>query len=86
MVQTNPKRYNNKAQNFDNKPKIANPYTLKKKDTCYVCGKPGHYTPQCRKRVKTGKSGNPPIANLVERDDIIASVVSQANMVTNSKN
>ena len=48
--------------------------------------KPCHHTPQCRKRVKTGNSGNPPKANLVEGDDIIAVVISQANMVTNSKN
>ena len=42
--------------------------------------------PQCRKKVKTGNSGNPSKANLVERDDIIVVVVSQVNMVTNSKN
>ena len=29
---------------------------------------------------------NPPKANLIEGDEIIATVVSQANMVTNSKN
>ena len=51
--------------------------------TCSVCDKPGHHAPQCRKRVKIG---NPPKANLVEGDDIIVVVVSQANMVTNSKN
>ena len=37
-------------------------------------------------RVKTGNSGNPPKDNLVEGDDIIVAVISQANMVTNSKN
>ena len=37
-------------------------------------------------RVKTGNNGNPPKANLVEGDEIIVVVVSQANMVTNSKN
>ena len=52
----------------------------------YVCGKPGHHAPQCRKRVKTGNSGNPPKANVVKGDDIIVFVVSQANMVANSKN
>ena len=41
---------------------------------------------QCRKRVKTRNSGNPPKANLVKEDDIIVVVISQANMVTNSKN
>ena len=59
--------------------------TLKKKCTYFVYGKPGHHAPQCRKRVKTGNSGNPPKANLVEGDGLIV-VVSQANMVTNSNN
>ena len=85
-MQTDPKRYKHKAQNSDNKPKLSNPHTLKNKGTCYVCGKPGHHAPQCRRRVKTGNSGNPHKVNLVEGDDIIAYVVSQANMVTNSKN
>ena len=86
MVQTDPKRYKHKAQNSNNKPKISNPHTLKKKGTCYVCGKPGHHAPQCRKRVKIVNNENPPKANLVEGDDIIIVVVSQPNMVTNSKN
>ena len=80
------KRYKNKSQNSRNKPKIYNPHAFKKRGTCFVCGKPGHHAPQCRKRVKTGNSGNPPKANLVEGDDIIVVVISQANMVTNSKN
>ena len=67
LVQTDTKR---------NKPKISNPYAFKKRGTCFVCGKPGHHAPQCRKRVKTGNSGNPPKANLVEGDDIIAVVIS----------
>ena len=50
FVQTNPKRYNHKVQNSDNKPKIANPYTFEKKGSCYVCGKPKHHAPQCRNR------------------------------------
>ena len=86
LVQTDPKRYKHKALNSDNKPKISNPQTLKKKSTYYVCGKPGHHAPQCRKKLKTGNSGNPSKANLVERDDIIVVVVSQVNMVTSSKN
>ena len=86
LVQTDTKRYKHKSQNSDNKPKISNPQALKKKGTCYVCGKPDHHAPQCRKRVKNGNSGNPPKANLVEGDDIIAAVVSQGNMVTNFKN
>ena len=82
LVPTNPKRYNHKAQNSDNKPKISNPYTLKKKGTCYVCGKLGHQAPLCKKRVQIGNNGNSSKANLVEGDDIIADVVSQANMST----
>ena len=86
MVQTDQKRYKHKAQNSDKKPKIPNPHAFKKKDNYYVCGKPCHHAPQYRKRVKTGNNGNPPKANFVEGYDIIAVVVSQANMVTNSKN
>ena len=86
MVQIDPKRYKHKAQNSDNKPKISNPQTLKKKGTCYVCGKPGHHAPQSRKRVKTGNNGNPPKTNLVKGDDMIVVIVSQANIVTNFKN
>ena len=86
LVQTDTKRYKNKSQNSWKKPKISNPYAFKKRGTCFVCGKPGHHAPQCRKRVKTGNSGNPPKASLVEGDDIIAVVISQANMVTNYKN
>ena len=80
------KRYKHKSQNSGNKPKISNPHAFKKRGTCFVCGKPGHHAPQCRKRVKTGNNENPPKANLVEGDDIIAVVISQSNMVTNSKN
>ena len=64
------------TQNFDNKPKIANPYTFNKRHACYVCDKPGHHAPQCKKRVKTGTNGNPFKANLVEGYDIIVVVVS----------
>ena len=86
LVQTDTKKYKNKFQNSRNKPKISNPHAFKKRGTCFVCDKLGHHAPQCRKRVKTGNSGNPPKANLVEGDDIIAVVISQANMVTNPKN
>ena len=47
LVQTDSKRYKHKAQNSDNKPKISNPHTFKKKGTCYVYGKPSHHAPQC---------------------------------------
>ena len=86
LVQTDTKRFKHKSQNSGNKHKISNPHAFKKRGTCFVYGKPGHHAPQFRKRVKTGNSGNPPKANLVEGDDIIAAVISQANMVTNSKN
>ena len=42
--------------------------------------------PSIEREEKTRNSGNPPNANLVKGDDIIAAIVSQANMVTNSKN
>ena len=67
-------------------PKFLTLMLSKREAPVFFCGKPGHHAPQCRKRVKTGNSGNPSKANLVEGDDIIAVVISQANMVTNSKN
>ena len=56
LVQTNPKRYNHKAQNFDNKPKIANSNTFEKKGTRYFYGKLSHHVPR--------NSGNSPKANI----------------------
>lgn len=83
MVQTNPKRYN-KSQNLefkpntDNKHKVTNPNTFKKKGSYYVCEKLGHHTTQCRKRAKPKNNGNLPKASLAKGDDIIV-VVSQPN-------
>ncbi|KAG5226822.1 gag-pol polyprotein [Salix suchowensis] len=86
------KRYDNKFnKNFKSngnnnitmfKPKTNN---FKKKGNCFVCGKPGHHATQCRNRKR---NNNPPktMVNMVEREDIIAAVVSQVNMVTNEKN
>ena len=68
------KRYENKSNgNKFNayKPKSNN---FKKKGNCFVCGKPGHHAPQCRKRVR---NDNPPLpnANLVEGDEQVIYVV-----------
>ena len=47
---------------------------LRKKGNCFVCVKPRHHTATCYKRHKKTKE-NPPKANLVEGEDIIATVV-----------
>ena len=87
QTQNKNKRYANKpnhSNNSDYKPKANNTTSFKKKGSCFVCGKPGHHAPQCRKRVR---NENPPKpnANLVEGDDIIAAVISQAYLVANVK-
>lgn len=64
------------------KPKATNPSFKKKKCSYFVCGKLGHYAPQCRKIVKNDKLAQLK-ANLVEADDIIITVISQANIVAN---
>jgi len=80
-----PKRYenkpdHNKKSNFRNShPKGSNP-TFKKKGNCFVCGKPSHHAPQCRRRAR---NDNPPWANIAQREDIIVAVVSQVNLMTN---
>ena len=58
--------------------------TFKKKGNCFVCGKPGQYSAQCR-FWKTGEAPSKPQANLVE-SDIIAAVISKVNMVAHNKN
>ena len=58
--------------------------TFKKKGNCFVCGKPGHYSEQCR-FWKTGEAPSKPQASLVE-SDIIAAVISEVNMVAHNKN
>lgn len=81
------RRYDNKpnrksGHNKNNHvPRVTNP-TFKNGNGghCYVCGKIGHYAPQCRHRKK---NENPPEANLAEGDDdIIAAVIAEANIVT----
>ncbi|GMJ08125.1 hypothetical protein HRI_004481700 [Hibiscus trionum] len=64
-------------------PKFNNPTFKKKGNCCYFYGKPGHYAHQCRHR--KGRHENPANSNvnLVEADEIIVAVVSQANIVTN---
>ncbi|KAH0698970.1 hypothetical protein KY284_013185 [Solanum tuberosum] len=61
----------------------VNNQNFKKKKVIVVCGKPGHHAVQCRNRA--GKNDNPakPRVNLVEADDIIVAIISQANLVAN---
>ena len=90
----NNKRYTHKPHStgskndYNNafKPKMTNPNFKKKKGNCYVCGKPGHHAPQCRKRMRNDNPPKPQ-ANLVgdENDDIIVAVISQVNLVANVK-
>jgi len=56
---------------------------LSRKKACFVCGKPGHFVPQCRYKVVRNDNPPKPRANLVEGDDIIVAVISQVNIVTN---
>jgi len=88
VVEDNPalKRYENKPDhkrknNFQNsRPNRSNP-VFKKKGNCFVCGKPGHHAPQCRRKAR---NDNPPRANIAQgEDDIIVTVISQVNLMTN---
>jgi len=58
--------------------------TFKKKDNYFVCGKPGPYSTQCRFR-KTGEALSKSQASLA-KIDVIASVISEVNMVAYNKN
>jgi len=53
---------------------------FKKKGNCFVCGKPNHHAPQCRRRAR---NENPPRANIAQGEDTIVAVVSQVNLMTN---
>ena len=72
------KRYENKPDhkrknNFRNsRPNGSNP-TFKKKGNCFVCGKPGHHAPQCRRRAR---NDNPLRVNIAQGEDSIVAVVS----------
>ena len=59
-------------------------FTFKKKGNCFVCGKPEHYSAQCRFQ-KTGEAPSQPLASLVE-SGIITAVISEVNMVAHNKN
>jgi len=54
--------------------------SLRKKGNCFVCGKSGHHTPQCRHRAR---NDNPLRANIAEGENIIVAVISQVNLITN---
>ena len=60
------------------------PNNFKKKENCFVCGKPNHHALQCWNRKRNHNPSKSKI-NLVEGEDIIAMVFSQVNMVTNEK-
>ena len=65
----------------NNKKYKNNNPTFKNNGNCFVCGKPGHYAATCYKRHKKNEK-DPPKANFVEGEDIIAAVVvSQGNIV-----
>ena len=79
------KRYENKPDhkrknNFRNSRSNGSNPVFKKKGNCFVCGKPGHHAPQCRRRAR---NDNPPRANIAQGEDTIVAIVSQVNMTTN---
>ena len=78
--------HNNKNKYKYNNPRVApsnpiprapasNPF-FKKKGAYFVCGKPWHFSPQCRYRVVRNDNPPNPRANMVEGDDIIVVVIS----------
>ena len=79
------KRYENKPDhkrknNFRKSRPNGSNLVFKKKGNCFVCGKPGHHAPQCRRRVR---NVNHPRANIVQGEVTIVAVVSQVNLMTN---
>ena len=58
--------------------------TFKKKGNCFVCGKSGHYSAQCRFR-KTSEAPSKSQVSLIE-SDIIAAVIFEVNMIAHNKN
>jgi len=53
---------------------------LRKKGNFFVCGKPSHHAPQCKRRAR---NDNPPRANIAQGKDIVVAVISQVNLMTN---
>ncbi|RDX97798.1 hypothetical protein CR513_19394, partial [Mucuna pruriens] len=70
-------------QKHDHKYKSKNKNSLFHSSNTTFNQKSGHYIPQRRYRVARNDNPPKPKANLVDRDDIIATVFSQANLVTN---
>ena len=78
--------HNNKKKYKHNNPHVSpsnpipralasNPF-FKKKVACFVYGKPGHFSPQCRYRVVRNDNPPKPRDNLVEGYDNIVVVIS----------
>ncbi|RDY01885.1 hypothetical protein CR513_14732, partial [Mucuna pruriens] len=82
------KRYDPKPYHkYKSKNKNSFPYasntTFKRMGNYYICGKSGHHITQYRYRVVRNDNRPKSKANLVDKDDITARVVSQANLVIN---
>ena len=75
------KRYDQKSFKPNQSLKVANPKIKKNGGYSFVCSKPGHYAPQCRRRVKqdTIRNAKPPKprASFVKGDDdVIIAMIS----------
>ncbi|XP_021746640.1 uncharacterized protein LOC110712484 [Chenopodium quinoa] len=80
------KNRNNSKKKGNNKSKnnlTPNNKIQKPKGACYVCGIVGHKAYQCNRRHGANKYGNTSQANVVEKEEIIAAVVVEANLVEN---
>ena len=90
VVESNTSKYGFKNERptykCNNKKYKNNNPTFKKIGNCFICEKLGHHAATCYKRHKKNEK-DPPKANLVEREDIVANiVVSQVNIFAEKKN